>query len=73
MDKSRDIDAALTKLLTKKPVFCSLCRGRMVYVGRGAYKCEKCEHEELDDFGKVRQYLEENGPMPALVIAQATG
>ena len=27
----------------------------------------------MDDFGKVKKYLEENGPTPTLVLAEATG
>lgn len=27
----------------------------------------------MDDYGKVKQFLEENGPSPALVVSRATG
>jgi hypothetical protein len=36
-------------------------------------KCPKCGYEELNDFGKVRTYIEECGSSPAHVISEATG
>ena len=60
-------------IIGNKPVHCSMCNGKMFYVGGGRYRCEKCGSETLDDFGKVKQFLEENGPSPALVVARATG
>lgn len=60
-------------IISNKPVECELCKGKMYYVHSGMYRCKKCGHEVLDDFGKVRNFLESNGPAPALTISAATG
>lgn len=52
---------------------CNECGGRMVFKGSGRYVCEECEHEYYTDFGKVKRYLEENGPRNAFEISEATG
>lgn len=55
------------------PVICQKCKGKMFYIGNGTYECEDCGLEELDDFGKIKQYLEEHGATPAIRISEATG
>ncbi len=60
-------------IISNKPVECENCKGRMFYLHSGIYKCESCGNEVLDDFGKVKNFLEENGPTPAMVVEQATG
>lgn len=52
---------------------CKKCGGVTVYTYSGTYQCEACGHEEKDDFGKVKDYIEKNGPSPAIVISTATG
>ena len=37
------------------------------------YKYPGCGRKEPTDFGKVRDFLDTNGPQPAIVIADATG
>jgi hypothetical protein len=56
-----------------RPVRCSLCGGSLVFEGGGTYSCIHCGNVELDNFGKVSQFLYENGPAPIIVIEQATG
>ena len=60
-------------IISNKPVVCEVCKGKMYYVNGGLYRCEKCEHEVIDDFGKVRTFIESNGSAPALTISAATG
>jgi hypothetical protein len=60
-------------LKKKQLVKCEACGGALVYTGLGQYKCRECEAIYLDDFGKVRQFLEENGPTPSIVISKVTG
>ena len=60
-------------VLASRPISCSKCRGKLFYIGSGKYKCERCENEVMDDFGKVKAFLEENGPSPAVVIGESTG
>ena len=54
-------------------VICSECSGVMRYKGAGAYVCADCGHEELDDYGIVRRFLEKRGPSNVFEIAEATG
>lgn len=64
----------LYKLLANnKPIKCDICEGRMLYVASGMYKCKLCGHEVLDDYGKIKEFLENYGPMPSVMIARATG
>lgn len=59
-------------IIDNKPVQCEKCKGKMFYVHSGMYKCNDCGYEVLDDFGKVKQFLEANGPMPVMIISKAT-
>ena len=61
------------KLMGQKPTACSACKGELLYEGGGAYRCVKCGHVELDAFGKVKKFLDTNGPAPSIVIERATG
>ena len=61
------------KKTNEKPLGCAKCGGPIRYAGRGAYECEKCGFTTYDDFGKVDQFLTQNGPSPAPVIARGTG
>lgn len=65
----RDIEKVL---LMNKPTKCD-CGGKLFHVGGGKYKCEKCDNFVFDDFGKVKQILEENGVMTIWEIHQHTG
>ncbi len=56
-----------------KPTFCPICTGSLEYSGLGEYRCEQCGATILDDFGKVRKFLEKNGPSPAVIISEGTG
>lgn len=60
-------------IIGNKPVECELCGGKMFYLGGGKYKCKSCGYETLDDFGKVKEFLEANGPSPAMAVSRATG
>ena len=52
--------------------FCMRCGSVLRYDSLGEYRCMNCGRTELDDYGKVRQYLEENGPSPLRMIAAGT-
>lgn len=63
----------LQKLLRRnKIVKCEECGEKMLFQGGGAYKC-KNGHVAYDEYGKVKSFLEENGPAPSIVIERATG
>ncbi len=63
----------LSKLLDKKPIICEKCSGYYEYNGAGEYVCKQCGNIAYDDYGKVRKFIEENGPAPYHVVKQATG
>ena len=68
------LERELEKLIEQKKVEkCELCHNRMQYVGGGKYRCNYCGMETLDDFGKIKQFLDQNGPTPQAIIAQQTG
>ncbi len=56
------------------PYQCDACGGRMLYKGGGSYECMECGETALDDFGKVKEFLDQNGgTQPMTVIAENTG
>lgn len=60
-------------MLKDRPVSCSKCNASLYYKGSGRYVCSECEHEEYDDFGKVKKFLDKNGPTPSNIIMEETG
>lgn len=52
---------------------CSKCRTPMEYMAMGEYKCPNCRNIEYDDYGLIRNYLDEHGPTPAAIIEKDTG
>lgn len=55
------------------PRVCEECGGVMVFRGVGEYHCEKCDHVEYDDYGKVRLYLEHHRGATAAEVEEKTG
>ncbi len=55
------------------PFICPECKLPMKYKYGGLYVCEQCGAEQLNDFGKVKQYLTEHGPTNAIDLAAETG
>lgn len=43
-----------------KPTVCPNCNVEYKYVGLGHYKCDKCGKIETDDYGKIRDYIEQS-------------
>lgn len=60
-------------IVESKPIACEKCGDKLFYKGGGAFQCQQCEHMMYDDFGKVKLFLEQNGPSASIVIAEATG
>lgn len=52
---------------------CPNCDILMKYKHSGLYVCEKCGAEELNDFGKIKRYLDKHGPTNAIDLAANTG
>lgn len=62
-------------MMIKDPgaIICSKCKGAMTYRSGGVYVCRECGWEHLSQFGKVKRYIEANGPSTASEIEKATG
>jgi hypothetical protein len=45
----------------------------MIYQESGIYQCSLCQHEQLDDFGKIKKYLDEHKGASAVDVAEGTG
>ena len=54
-------------------VSCEKCGAPLKGVRSGQYQCTECGAIEYDDFGKIRKYLDENGPASKEEIMKATG
>ena len=67
------IDKRKNVVFDDTPRQCPKCGGKYVFQGAGRYVCENCGNEVYEDFGKVRAYVDEHGPSPGIVIAEATG
>lgn len=59
--------------LEHRPLFCEECGGKMFYQDGGLYQCRDCGAEQLDDYGKIKKYLEENEGASAVTVSQETG
>ncbi len=56
-----------------RPLLCAECESVMVYKGLGEYQCENCRKLEYDEYGKVRNYLEEHSGANVAKISSDTG
>ncbi len=56
-----------------RPTICRECGGILVYGGIGEYRCEECGRIEYDDYGKVRNYLEDHKGANVSEISLETG
>ena len=56
-----------------RPSTCSKCGGIMIFKGVGEYHCEDCENVEYDDYGKVRNYIEQHKGATAAEIESKIG
>ena len=52
---------------------CAKCKKSLDNIAIGTYRCPICKTDYYDDFKKIRNYIKENGPAPAFVIARNTG
>lgn len=68
-----DFERLLTVDNYNIPRTCSKCGGVMVFKGLGEYQCEDCDELAYDDYGKVRNYIEENKGATAVQVEEATG
>lgn len=55
-----------------RPTNCKKCGTRYSYKAFGEYECPECGFIEYDEYGKIRKFLDDNGPQPAVAISKAT-
>ena len=55
------------------PRICESCGGVMVFKGLGEYQCEVCDELAYDDYGKVRNYLDDHRGATMVQVEEATG
>lgn len=72
MDRLKEIQSRKHRTYEKAKL-CPRCGTSMKYVYGELFECPQCGLKERSDFGKVRDFLDTNGPQPAIVIADATG
>lgn len=64
----------LAALSYNKPVVCEKCGSRDVaYRGIGEYICKNCNFLMYDDYGMVRNYIENNPGVTQAEVSKATG
>ncbi len=61
------------RTLSDKLVNCEKCGSRLDYRGLGEYCCPECGEICYNDYGKVRNYVEENPTATIKNISIATG
>lgn len=67
------MNKGLEKLNASKPTECDACGGKMIYKGTGEYECAKCRKLMLDDYGKVKRYMDEHGTSSLMILGRETG
>lgn len=55
------------------PTVCKDCGGVLVYRGLGEYCCEQCGAKDYDNYGKARNYIEENPGSSVADVEKNTG
>ena len=56
-----------------RPTECPECGGIMIFKGCGEYQCEDCKYIAYDDYGKVRNYVEQHAGVTSAQVSDATG
>ena len=78
LQKERKVEISDAKIDTRSnafrvnkiPMQCEVCGTAVELVGFGTYRCPKCNIDYYDEFQRIRNFLKENGPAPAIVIAK---
>lgn len=68
-----DSRALVFKNQYNPPLKCEKCGRELEYRGVGEYHCQFCYHIMYDDYGVVRNYVEENPGSTIAMVSSATG
>lgn len=71
MDEERELKELMDA--ASRPKECEVCGGQLKFKGLGKYVCKSCQHEMMDDYGKVRAFLDLDSNAPIAVIEASTG
>lgn len=72
--KSIKVDTRSNALRVNKiPMQCEYCGEPLQRGVMGVYKCSRCGREYYDDFRKIKNFIEHNGPSTAWEISRGTG
>ena len=63
----------MQELLRITKVECEACGQPLAFQGCGEYMCPNCGHKQVDDFGKVRLFLEHYPGATLVQVSQETG
>ena len=55
------------------PQYCPKCGSKFRYIGVGEYACEECGFKDYDDYGKVRNYIEQHPGSNIVEVEARTG
>lgn len=69
----RNLNDILNIDVYNRPTECPQCGGIMIFKGCGEYKCEDCKYVAYDDYGKVRNYVEQYPGVTSAQVSDATG
>ncbi|MCR4695669.1 MAG: hypothetical protein K5773_10205 [Pseudobutyrivibrio sp.] len=69
----KETEAFTKAFLERVPLRCTKCKGKNKYIGAGKYECFDCGNIDIDDFGLVKEYIDEHGATPAVIISDHTG
>lgn len=69
----RNLNDILNFDVYNRPTECPECGGIMIFKGCGEYQCEDCKHVAYDDYGKVRNYVEQYPGVTSAQVSDATG
>ncbi len=67
------MDLKAQALQDDSQIICPECGVFMKYTYGGRFVCEKCGAEQLNDYGKIKEFLQEHGPTNAIELSSQTG
>ena len=72
MDKKKDVKPS-DKLFYHQKRQCPKCGAWLSVIIDRDTICNRCGHEEKSDYGKIKEFIYDNGASPANIISLATG
>ena len=71
---AKDIESQLGNYIIRQNFStCPEREGEFEYQGLGKFKCKKCGYIELNNYGKVKEYIDKHENVTLLELAHSTG